>query len=206
MKELLLNPESIEINQDFEAVPGDAVMGCGGTPPPPPPPAPPPKPATCTVSLTHQDSNHACTLNKTFGCDPTDTAQMWVGGGCRGEFLCDGFPTQCGHKGGGDPTKCKCDGAPTPIDPERYTPGEVWVRHMSNGDLAVAMPNFGDAPAAISICLDAIGWKHGAATPAMARDVWKRKDLGLVQGGKFTATVDVHDTLLLRIAPHAAGP
>ena len=66
MKELLLNPESIEINQDFEAVPGDAVMGCGGTPPPPPPPAPPPKPATCTVSLTHQDSNHACTLNKTF--------------------------------------------------------------------------------------------------------------------------------------------
>ena len=78
--------------------------------------------------------------------------------------------------------------------------GEVWVRHMSAGDLAVAMPNLGDAPASISICLDAIGWKHGAA-PAKVRDVWKKKDLGLVQGGKYTVTVDVHDTLLLRITP-----
>jgi hypothetical protein len=33
------------------------------------------------------------------------------------------------------------------------------------------------------------------------RDVWKKKDLGLVQDGKFTRTVDVHDTLLLRITP-----
>ena len=71
---------------------------------------------------------------------------------------------------------------------------------MSNGDLAVAMPNFGDAPTPISICLDAIGWKHGSA-PAKVRAVWKKKDLGLVQAGKFTATVDVHDTLLLRISP-----
>ena len=38
MKELLLNEESIAINQDYLAVPGDAMMGCSGPAPPPLPP------------------------------------------------------------------------------------------------------------------------------------------------------------------------
>merc|ERR1712211_32995 len=42
MKELLLNKEAIAINQDYEAVPGDAVTACHGQEP---------VPATCSVSL-----------------------------------------------------------------------------------------------------------------------------------------------------------
>ena len=38
---------------------------------------------------------------------------------------------------------------------------------------------------------------------AKARDVWKKKDLeaGAFTGGKFTAMIGVHDTLLLRLSP-----
>eukprot|EP01052_Picozoa_sp_SAG31_P036451 SAG31_NODE_4553_length_3144_cov_2.079803_1_plen_460_part_00 len=204
MKELLLNEESIAINQDYLAVPGDAMMGCSGPAPPPlPPPPSPPKPAACKVTLVHQLSNHACTLNTSFGCDPQDTGAMWVSNGCRGQFDCNGVSTNCGEKhsdpegGNGQQTKCECNGGATPVP---HTLGEVWVRQLSDGDLAVAMPNLGVAPQPISICLDSIGWKHRAT--AHARSIWNRTDLGQVfVAGKFTATVGAHDTLLLRLTP-----
>ena len=196
MKELLLNPESIAINQDADAVPGDAMMGCGPAPAPPTPP-PAPKPAKCTVSLKNQISRHGCRLGKTFGCSSTDTSEMWVSGGCRGTFECNGNLVDCGKDGAAGSNSCKCTAAPSAPGTE----GEVWVRYLSDGDVAVAMPNLGSAPANVSICLDAIGWKHGAT--AKARDVWKKKDLeaGSFTGGKFTAMVGVHDTLLLRLSP-----
>lgn len=107
MKELLFNDEAIAINQDYEAVPGDAAVACE-------------------------------------------------------------------------------DG------------GEVWVRHLSNGDFAIAMPNLGDHEANISFCLDSLKWPHGDA--AHVRDVWAKKDLAVVNK-KFTAKIRSHDTLLLRISP-----
>merc|ERR1712232_735331 len=108
MGELLLNPESIAINQDYEAVPGDAEPGCAG-----------------------------------------DTAD------------------------------------------------EVWVRRLTNGDFAVAMPNLGNKTADMAFCLETLGWPHG--TTARARDIWGRKDLG-VFSKQFNARIESHDTLLVRIS------
>lgn len=64
--------------------------------------------------------------------------------------------------------------------------------------MAVAMPNLGETSASMTVCLDAIGWS-GGAKPKI-RDVWKQKDLGSVSNGKYTATVESHDTLLLKIS------
>lgn len=107
MKELLFNEEAIAINQDYKAVPGDAVPAC-------------------------------------------DNA------------------------------------------------GEVWVRRLSNGDFAIAMPNLGAAEAEVSFCLDSLKWPHGDT--AHARNVWAKKDLGTFSK-KFTASIASHDTLLVRISP-----
>ena len=76
--------------------------------------------------------------------------------------------------------------------------GEVWVRKLTDGSMAVAMPNLGNATATLTVCLDAIGWT-GGAQPKI-RDVWKQKDLGVVRSGKYTASVASHDTLLLKIS------
>ncbi len=113
MKELLLNKEAIEINQDYEAKPGDAMPAC-----------------------------------KSPGAANDDM-------------------------------------------------GEVWVRKLTDGSMAVAMPNLGNATASLTVCLDAIGWS--GAKPKI-RDVWKQKDLGVVSDGKYTASVASHDTLLLKIS------
>jgi len=78
---------------------------------------------------------------------------------------------------------------------------EVWVRRLTNGDFAIALPNWGDADEEMSFCLETIQWPHGAQ--AQARNVWAKKDLGLVDK-KFSATVASHDTLLLRISPAAS--
>ena len=163
------------------------------------------------MALKEQVSKHTCTLDKTFGCSQSSTGQMWVSDGCRGSFTCDGKTVQCGKDGakGSLPTKCSCTaggggGGSGPV--AGAVAGEVWVRHLTNGDLAVAMPNLGvsgggAAGAPITICLSALGWKHGSGVAAQVRDVWGKKDLGQTKGGRFTATVAMHDTLLLRLSP-----
>jgi alpha-galactosidase len=75
------------------------------------------------------------------------------------------------------------------------TDDEVWVRQLSDGDLAVAMTNLGDAPANLTICFDALNY----GKKAQVRDIWKKKDLGVFQD-QFTAEVDTHDTLLIRVS------
>ena len=53
----------------------------------------PPVKDGCTVELTQQTSQAPCQLGKTFGCYGTPNiseASVWITGGCRGEFLCDG--------------------------------------------------------------------------------------------------------------------
>ena len=148
-----------------DAVPGDAMMGCPPAPKPATPP-PAPKPAKCSVSLQKQISRSTCKLGSSFGCSSTDSYEMWVSGGCRGTFECNGLMVNCGKKAPDawagnqlqrETTSCKC----TPGGAPPGTEGEVWVRYLSDGDLAVAMPNLGSAPANVSICLETIGWKHG---------------------------------------------
>merc|ERR1712187_1004880 len=109
MKELLLNKEAIDINQDYKAVPGDAVPACNAIPEP--------APSTCSVTLNKQTSRTKCEAGKNFGCT-NGTTKMWTDGGCRGVFTCNGASgVQCDHKGGGR-FECEC------AEP----PSEVWVR------------------------------------------------------------------------------
>ena len=60
--------------------------------PGPPPPSPPPPPgAGCTVSLTKQESKVKCIAGQSYGCAGNATsAAVWVLGGCRGQFMCNG--------------------------------------------------------------------------------------------------------------------
>ena len=63
---------------------------------------------------------------------------------------------------------------------------EVLSGGLAGGDLAVAMPNWGNASAKMTFCLDTLGWVHG--NTARARNVWAKKDLGAFSKN-FSATV-----------------
>merc|ERR1719246_394628 len=78
MKELLLNKEAIAINQDYEAVPGDAQPACRAI-----------VPEVCSVALEKQASRTECVSGENFGC-VNGTSKMWTMGGCRGKFACNG--------------------------------------------------------------------------------------------------------------------
>ena len=67
------------------ALPGMAL----DVPLPPPPPSPS---AGCTVSLTKQESKVKCTAGESYGCtgNATSSTSVWVAGGCRGQFMCNG--------------------------------------------------------------------------------------------------------------------
>ena len=54
-------------------------------------PSPPSPPSSCTVSLTKQESKQKCTAGQSYGCTGNATsAAVWVLGGCRGQFMCNG--------------------------------------------------------------------------------------------------------------------
>merc|ERR1719453_2983425 len=180
MKELLLNEEAIAINQDYEAIPGDVHIACSD------PSAPP----VCSVSLEEQKSHRGkCTAGVTFGCY-NNSQKMWVSDGCRGKFTCNGKSgVTC------EDAMCDCADDAPPAQ-------EVWVRYLSDGDLAVAMPNWSNETTDITFCLQTLGWTHGET--AVARNVWAKKNLGAFSKS-FTATVHAHDTLLLRISPESTS-
>jgi len=72
----------------------------------------------------------------------------------------------------------------------------AWLRKLSNGNFAVAIPNLSDKPAKNSVCLADIGWPSDRAH---LRDVWLKKDIDITT--KYTAPVDVHNTLLVVLSP-----
>ena len=173
MKELLLNEEAIAITQDYEATPGDAMPGC--------------KNASDQLSSLPQ-----CTC-KTFGpgTNPSDTAF------CEAQNLC--LPRVAGCTA--PLIECTPHPSPPPQRPPPPSPpaqGDVWVRRLTGGDLAVAMVNYDKDERELSICLDALAWAHG--NTAKARNVWRKQDLGTFSQ-KFSAKVASHDTLLLRLSP-----
>jgi len=186
MKELLLNPESIAINQDAAAVPGDEMVACTSAPMPPPP-------KKCSVQLLKQISKHKCKLGRSFGCSGN---QMTVADGCRGTFTCNGHEISCGKDGNVGHNTCVCHAGVNAT-------AHAFVRHLSNGNLAVALANVNSSAAEpMSVCLSTVGWKN-AGKPAKVRDVWNKKDLAVLTGDKLTATVGSHDTLLLVFSPAA---
>jgi alpha-galactosidase len=75
-------------------------------------------------------------------------------------------------------------------------PTEVWMKPLSKGGRAVILFNRGSMTAPISVAWETIGLSP--AFEAGVRDLWARKDLGKFKG-RFTARVDPHDVVMLRI-------
>merc|ERR1712167_87943 len=122
-----------------------------------------------------QTSKKSCTAGDSFGCI-NGTSKMWIQDGCRGEFTCNGNSgVSCDVRNMGEYVECTCA-------PEV---GEVWVRRLTDGDLAVAMPNLGDKKANLTICFDTLRFSQ----TAQVRNIWEKKDLG-VFSKTFTAEVD----------------
>jgi hypothetical protein len=105
-----------------------------------------PKQRSCTISLEKQLSDKGqCIKDKSYGCYP-DNHSMWTADGCRGDFVCNGYTTECNV---GSPTKSVCTCAPKmPVHAMAYVkqghPGMLLInkvdRHITvhlGGDRAV---------------------------------------------------------------------
>jgi len=66
-----------------------------------------PPPVGCTVTCTTQISKRECLYGKTYGCF-NETQSMWVAGGCRGTFTCDGVQNVNCSSSGEKNTTCPC--------------------------------------------------------------------------------------------------
>lgn len=127
----------------------------------------------------------------TYGCR-NHTDEMWVSGGCRATFTCNGNRSVfCGTRWNAQ-HRCSCTIAPLE--------DEIWVRKMSDGSVAAALTNLGTESKTVGVCLSAVGL-GGRGRKVAVRDVWQRKDLGTVVDGKFSARISSHDTLLIRLTP-----
>lgn len=205
MKDAFLNSELLAVNQDYKAPAGDlvgtytcptaATGACGALAARRPADA-----AGCSVRLSRQISrNHPCLLNTTFGCYP-ENRSMYVSGGCRGEFECDGATVTCSsivQKGDGR-TVCSCTASPTPPAPPGGDDVLLWARHLSDGTVVIGVTNLADAQRTVSIPLASVGF--GAGDVVTARDLWARADLPGVLTGSANVTVGAHDTEVWQLA------
>jgi alpha-galactosidase len=76
---------------------------------------------------------------------------------------------------------------------------QAWVRLLSDGTIAVAVPNLGSATATLTICFADLSITSGHAN---VRDVWAKKDLGKLSTS-VSASVEVHDTFLVIVTPES---
>jgi alpha-N-acetylgalactosaminidase len=76
--------------------------------------------------------------------------------------------------------------------------GSVWVRELENGEFAIGLLNFGDAPRDITV-----KWSQFSSTvkKLALRDLWEHKDLGVHEGQYTAKAVASHDTVMLRGVP-----
>ena len=138
-------------------------------------------------SVERQLSRHHCTLNESFGCFGNQS--MWVSAGCRGEFNCGAASgVVCNPMDNPGRTVCPCT-APPPT---------AWVRYLTDGRIAVGLPNLGGAAKTMDVCFSSL--KMHSTKGVSVRDVWAQKDVGKFDD-KYSAKVDVHDTLLLLLTP-----
>jgi len=68
---------------------------------------------------------------------------------------------------------------------------KAYVRKLSDGTVAVAIPNLSADKKELSICFNDVGWPEATAN---VRDLWAHKDMGTFTGS-YKAMVDVADTL-----------
>jgi len=75
---------------------------------------------------------------------------------------------------------------------------EVWVKQIHDGSRAVVLFNRGASGAQISASWEDLGYP--SRLPAVVRDLWNKKVLGVFTG-KFNALVASHGVVMLRIMP-----
>ena len=179
---------------------------------------------SCAVALTKQNSDSACTLGTSFGCN-LSTSSIWTNIGCRGEFTCNGEPVSCDVAGVGL-HECPCPGAAPvvckgwlsdlqkeillntevlAINQDVTKQGRpiygarnltVWLRDLSDGSKAVALYNEDDAPVSIGVKFEDIGWAGGTVK---GRDLWLHIDVGPYTDSIPARSVAPHETVLLRL-------
>ena len=71
---------------------------------------------------------------------------------------------------------------------------EIWIRRLSDGDVAIGLFNRALTRADVTVDLSAVG----VTGSALARDIWNRKDMTL-SSPAYTAQVPAHGVVLLRI-------
>ncbi|MCC7491883.1 MAG: glycoside hydrolase family 27 protein, partial [Fimbriimonadaceae bacterium] len=74
--------------------------------------------------------------------------------------------------------------------------GEALVKELADGQVAVGLFNVADQPGRVAASLAGLGLRHGWE----ARDLWRRQDLGPVNGD-LVADLPAHGCQLLRLAP-----
>ena len=60
---------------------------------------------------------------------------------------------------------------------------DAWVRHLTGGDVAIALPNLGDDAATLKVCAADVGV---SATEFTAMEVWTRKSLTPSAAGDYS--------------------
>jgi hypothetical protein len=76
----------------------------------------------------------------------------------------------------------------------------VWARNLSDGSVAVALYNEGDAAQEIGVpSFTALGWP--ATQRASVRDLWAHTDNGTAVGKLSNVTVRAHATVVVRLTP-----
>lgn len=78
--------------------------------------------------------------------------------------------------------------------------GEILVKKLADGGVAVGLFNPGEAPSTV-----AVTWAQaGVAGPQRVRDLWRHRDLGVFTD-RFEARVPVHGVELVKLAPAPAA-
>jgi len=75
---------------------------------------------------------------------------------------------------------------------------EVWGKQMKDGSRTVALLNRGASSHEITVTWEQIGYPSHVS--AAVRDLWAHKEVGKFTG-KFSAPVESHGALMLRITP-----
>ena len=96
-------------------------------------------PTNCTVRLTTGQSTTPCVLGTTFGCEKSNSSNMWAGGGCRGLFACDGARDVACGGGFGKKVICPCVTAPPPA-PAPHPPGMPLCASLNQSSFCTCGP------------------------------------------------------------------
>jgi alpha-galactosidase len=74
---------------------------------------------------------------------------------------------------------------------------DVWVKHLSNGDIAVGFFNLGEGKREIPLLFWDIGLPYASGVALSLYDCWEHKELGTFTE-RFAPTIEPHDCLVVR--------